>query len=115
MTKEQLERELHLPLKWEVLSEWGDSCVHLSALLIHGGRIIGTYHIYASLCGIYPSYIWDFELQFEHEDTGDIDVVSRLSSIRGIPELGVIHMKQDANAHRIDHILRHLGIKEKQI
>lgn len=116
MTQDQLEREQPLPLKWEVRSEWGDSCVHLSALLIHGGRIIGTYHIYASLHGIeHSSYRWDFELEFEHEDTGDIDVVSRLSSIRGIPELGVIRMKQKANAHRIGLLLRHLGIKEKQI
>ena len=111
MTKEQIEREL-LPLKWEVRSKWGDSCVHLSALLIHGGRIIGTYHIHASLSRIPTSYRWDFELQFEHEDTGDIDVVRELSCIRGIPELGVIRMKQEANAHRIDHILQHLDIKE---
>lgn len=118
MTQEQLEleREHHLPLKWEVRSKWGDSRVHHSALLIHGGRIIGTYHIYASLYGIqHSSYRWDFELQFEHEDTGDIDVVMGLSSIRGIPELGVIRMKQKANAHRIVLLLRHLGIKEKQI
>jgi len=115
MTREQLEREHHLPLKWEVRSEWGDSRVHLSALLIHGGRIIGTYHIHASVHGIHSSYRWDFELQFEHEDTGDIDVVSGLSCIRGIPELGVIHMKQEANAHRIDLLLRYLGIKEQQI
>lgn len=113
MTREQLEREHHLPLKWEVRSEWGDSRVHLSALLIHGGRIIGTYHIHASVHGIqHSSYRWDFELQFEHEDTGDIDVVMGLSSIMGTPELGVIRMKQKANAHRIDHLLRHLGIKE---
>lgn len=112
MTKEQLEREHHLPLKWEVRSKWGDSRVHLRALLIHGGRIIGTYHIYASLYGIHSSYRWDFELQFEHEDTGGIDVVRELSCIRGIPELGVIRIKQEANAHRIDHILRHLDIKE---
>ena len=112
MTQEKLERELPLPLKWEVRSEWGDSCVHLSALLIHGGRIIGTYHIHASLQGIeHSSYRWDFELQFEHEDTGDIDVVSRLSSIMGIPELCAISMKQDANAHAFT-TLRHLDIKE---
>lgn len=114
MTREEVKAQLPLPLKWEVLSEWGDSRVHLSALLIHGGRIIGTYHIHASLHGIPPSYRWDFELQFEHEDTGDIDVVSRLSYIRGIPELCAISMKQDANAHAFT-TLRHLGIKEKQI
>lgn len=112
MTREEVKSQLPLPLKWEVLSEWGDSCVHLSALLIHGGRIIGTYHIHASLHGIqHSSYRWDFELEFEHEDTGDIDVVSRLSSIRGIPELGAISMKQDANAHAFT-TLRQLDIKE---
>lgn len=115
MTQEQLEREL-LPLKWDELVEWDDSRVHHSALLIHGGRIIGTYHIYASLHGIqHSSYRWDFELQFEHEDTGDIDVVIGLSYISGLPELGIIRMKQEANVHRIDLLLRHLGIKEKQI
>lgn len=111
MTREQLGCEL-LPLKWDELVEWDDSRERLRARLIHGGRLIGTYHIYASLSRIPSSYRWDFELQFEHEDTGDIDVVMGLSSIMGTPELGVIRMKQKANAHRIDHLLRHLGIKE---
>jgi len=110
MTQEQLEREL-LPLKWEELCEWDDSRERLRARLIHGGRLIGTYHIYASLSRIPPSYRWDFELQFEHEDTGDIDVVIGLSYISGLPELGIIRMKQEANVHRIDHILRHLNTK----
>ena len=111
MTQELLERGL-LPLKWEELGEWDDSREHLRARLIHGGRLIGTYHIHASLSRILPSYRWDFELQFEHEDTGDIDVVMGLSSISGIPELGIIRMKQEAYVHRIDHMLQHLDIKE---
>lgn len=112
MTREELLKSLR-PLEWRELGEWNDSREHLRALLIHDGRLIGTYHIHASLHGIQHSfYRWEFELQFEHKDTGDIDVVMELSHIRGIPELGTIRMKQEANAHRIGLLLRHLGIKE---
>lgn len=111
MTKEQLEREL-LPLKWEELGEPSTTYERLMAPLIHEGCFIGTYYIDASYSGLYFDHGWYFALRFEHKDTGDIDVVSELSCIRGIPELGVIRMKQEANVHRIDHILRHLDIKE---
>lgn len=109
--QEQIEREL-LPLKWVERGEWDDRREHLRARLIHDGCLIGTYHIHASRSRIHSSYRWDFELLFVHEDTEDIDVVSELSSISGLPELGIIRMKQEANVHRIDHILRHLDIKE---
>ena len=111
MTREELLNALR-PLEWRERGEWDDRREHLRARLIHDGCLIGTYHIHASRSRIHSSYRWDFELLFVHEDTEDIDVVSELSSISGLPELGIIRMKQEANVHRIDHILRHLDIKE---
>jgi hypothetical protein len=112
MTKEQLEREL-LPLKWEELGEYSTMHEQLMAPLIHEGCLIGTYHIDASSPSAYfgHGYGWDFSLKFEHEGTGDIDVVLRSSSEGEFPELGIIRMKKKANVHRIDHILRHLNTK----
>ena len=114
MTQEKLEREL-LPLKWEELGEPSTTHERLMAPLIHEGCFIGTYYIDASYPGLCFDNGWYFSLRFEHKDTGDIDVVLEMSSDDKFPELGIILIKQEANAHRIDHILRHLGIKEKQI
>ena len=116
MTQEQLEREL-LPLKWEELGESNTMHEQLMAPLIHEGCLIGTYHIDASSPSAYfgHGYGWDFALKFEHEDTGDIDVVLRSSSEGGVPELGIIRMKKEACAHCIDRVLRYLHTKEQQI
>lgn len=114
MTKEQLEREL-LPLKWEELGESSTMHEQLMAPLIHEGCLIGTYHIDASSPSAYfgHGYGWNFSLKFEHEGTGDIDVVLRSSSEGEFPELGIIRMKKKACAHCIDRVLRYT--KEQQI
>lgn len=116
MTREDVKAQLaKCPLEWSELGEPSTTHERLMAPLIHEGCFIGTYYIDASYPGLYFDNGWYFTLRFEHKDTGDIDVVLEMSSDDKFPELGIILIKQEANAHRIGLLLRHLGIKEKQI